>query len=139
MPGLESGFRRRLRAEGMLRGSQWHPHAEDRAMGRRVVTAANVPTRALQDVTREPEAKACAGGAFGGEERFEQTCLSLPGYPLAIICDGNSYSRLTAHRMTTRNRAQTNMTAFGHGVNGVRNQVDQNLAEFSTETVSVRP
>lgn len=83
-----------------------------------------------------PEAQASAGRRFGGEEGFKEPRDIFLGDADAGVLDGNEQAEF----VTTLGLADRylQLAALAHGVDRIRNEVGEDLVEFSAESAHGR-
>lgn len=86
---------------------------------------------ALDDFLRDPEAEAGAGDALGGEERFEDAPEGFGGDAGAIVGDGDADAGAAGFPVVRGEFAEGDATAFAEGVDGVADEVGEDLSDFA--------
>ena len=110
---------------------------EDGAGDVATVAAAHTQGAAVlvDDVLRDPEAEPGAGGLLGGEEGFVEVAKRGGRHAGAGVGDGETNSGAAAARVAglADSNEKSARRVFDHGVNGVADEVGDDLAELAGE------
>ncbi len=90
---------------------------------------------AMDDFFADPEAEAGAGDSLGGEEGVEDFGLGLGGHAGADVCDGDGDAGLMGGPVGGLPLADEEGTTAWHGVEGVADEVGEDLTNLSVEAV----
>src|SRR5215469_13248700 len=130
---------------GLCRPARCHScreeDAENGAAATMLCAAPDVdpPAMLLHDGVADPQAKACARVLFGGEKWLENVGHALGRDSGAVVGNGYAYSQsLSTCSFPPTLRAHTQVTSLWQCLNRVTDQVRENLAQLSSESIDLR-
>ena len=91
---------------------------------------------ALHDFFADPEAEAGAGDALGGEEGVEDAGLDFGAHAGGVVGDGDGDAGLAGAPVGGFAFAHEEAAAAGHDVEGIADEVGDDLADFSVEAMN---